>query len=80
MRDYTHYNNTTIGFSAATDAELFHLIRDYDPWQRMVVLTMDEMYICEGVVYDKHTGEVIGFSDMGDITNHLQRYLDIIRT
>lgn len=44
------------------------------------MLTMDEMYICEGVVYDKHTGEVIGFSDMGDITNHLQRYLDIIRT
>ena len=74
LRDYTHYNTTTIGFSSSTDAELFKLTSGCEAWQKMVVVTMDEMYICEGVVYDKHTGEMIGFTDMGDITNHLQRY------
>ncbi len=41
--------------------------------QKLVNLTMDEMYIREGVVYDKHVGQMIGFTDMGDINNHLER-------
>ena len=44
------------------------------------MLTMDEMYICESIVYDKHTGQILGFTDMGDVTNHLQRYIKIIYT
>jgi hypothetical protein len=74
LRDYTYYNDTKIGFSAATDRELLHLIKDYEPWQRVVGITMDEMYIREGVVYDKHTGQITGFTDIGDINNHLERY------
>lgn len=74
LRDYTHYNNTTIGFSAATDLELLRLSSNYTPRQRLVGLTMDEMYIREGVVYDKHSGHIMGFTDMGDINNHLERY------
>ena len=31
------------------------------------------MYIREGVVFDKHTGEIVGFTDVGDINNHLDR-------
>ena len=73
LRDYTHYNDTTIGFSIKTDQDLLKLTRDYKPWQKLVNLTMDEMYIREGVVYDKHAGQMIGFTDMGDINNHLER-------
>ena len=32
---------------------------------------MDEMYIREGQVYSKHTGELVGFVDLGDVNNHL---------
>ncbi len=67
LRDYTYYN---IGFSAATDNDQF--IKDYEPWQKTVGLTLDEMYIHEGIVFDKSTGKLIGFTDLGDITNHLQ--------
>lgn len=74
LRDYTHYNTTEIGFSNATDLELAKLTKDYEPWQRLVDLTLDEMYICEGVVYVKHTGRFVGFTDMGDVNNHLERY------
>ena len=71
LRDYTYYNKTQIGFSTATDLELVQLTKDYLPWQKMVGITIDEMYIREGVVYDRKTGQVLGFTDLGDITNHL---------
>ena len=29
------------------------------------------MHIKENLVYDKHTGKMIGFIDLGDINNHL---------
>ena len=32
---------------------------------------MDEMYIKQDLVYDKHTGEIVGFTNLGDINNHL---------
>ena len=53
--------------------ELLGIMKEYEPWQRLVGLTMDEMYICEGVVYDKHSGHITGFTDTGDINNHLER-------
>lgn len=73
LRDYTHYNETNIGFSTPTDKELFQLTNQYEPWQRNVAIAIDEMYIREGIVYNKHTGEILGFTDIGDITNHLLR-------
>ena len=50
LRDYTHYNNATTGFSIATDKELLALVKDYQPWQKMVSVVIDEMYICEGIL------------------------------
>lgn len=78
LRDYTYYNDTKIGFSIATDRELLHLTKNYEPWQKLVCITMDEMYICEGVVYDKHTGKITGFTDTGDINNHFERFCIIL--
>jgi hypothetical protein len=75
LRDYTYYNETKIGFSISTDQELLSLVKDYKPWQKMVCVTMDEMYICEGVVYDRKSGQIMGFTDLGDITNHHLRYI-----
>lgn len=40
-------------------------------WQKLVVILMDEMYIREGLVYKKQTGELVGFVDNGDVNNHL---------
>ena len=40
-------------------------------WQKLVVILIDEMYIREGLVYQKHTGELVGFADLGDVNNHL---------
>ncbi len=81
LRDYTHYVKAIVGFSAEVDQQLFeaaklHSCKEYE---RCVVLLLDEMYIKEDLVYDKHSGSLIGFADLGDINNHLlafERSLD----
>ena len=32
-------------------------------------VVLDEMYVKESLVYDKHTGSLTGYSDMGDVNN-----------
>ena len=49
-----------------------------EEWQRYVILLLDEMHIREDVVYNKHDGSVVGFFDLGDINNHLQRFEHLI--
>ena len=76
LRDYTHYNSTTIGFSDEVDK---HLIATADmsnlqEYQKAVVVVMDEMHIREGLVYDKHSGALVGFTDLGDVNNLLANF------
>ena len=35
---------------------------------------MDEVHIKNELVYDKHSGVLVGFENLGDINNHLLRY------
>ncbi len=38
---------------------------------KCVLLLLDEMYIKQDLVFDKNSGELIGFMDLGDINEHL---------
>ncbi|KAL5509413.1 hypothetical protein EMCRGX_G004783 [Ephydatia muelleri] len=40
-------------------------------WQKCIILILDEMSIHEDLVYDKHSRELIGYTNLGDINNHL---------
>lgn len=31
------------------------------------------MHVKEGLVFDKHSGDLIGFTDLGDINNHVAK-------
>ena len=76
LRDYTHYNQTTIGFTTATDRDLLDTLTRQqltEEWQKLVILLIDEVYVREDVVYNKHTGQILGLTDVGDINNHLNR-------
>ena len=42
--------------------------------QRCVALIMDEMHIREGLVYDKHSGALLGFTDLGNVNNLLMHF------
>ena len=41
------------------------------PHQRHVFIIMDEMHFKEDLVYDRHSGELIGFANLGEFNTHL---------
>ena len=45
-----------------------------------MLLLVDEMHIREDVVYNKHSGEIIGFANLGDINDHLLAFERSIST
>lgn len=49
-------------------------VANLEEWQKYIVLLIDEMKIKEDLIYDKGTGELIGFTNVGDISNHLHLF------
>ena len=39
-----------------------------------MILLLDEMHVKEDLVYDKHSGAMIGFANLGDINDHLLQF------
>lgn len=73
LRDYSNCFKATAGFSTEIDCQLVQAaqVETCHDWQKLVILLLDEMHIKENLVYDKYTGSVIGFANLGDISNHL---------
>ena len=67
-----------MGFSASVDRQLYEAVNlaSCPEYKKFVVLLLDEMYIREDLVYEKQTGKLIGFTNLGDINNHLERGSD----
>ena len=42
--------------------------------EKCVTLLMDEMYIREDIVYEKHSGRMIGYSNLGEVNNQLTKF------
>ena len=40
-------------------------------WEKLVVLFLDEMYIKEDLVYEKHERVLVGFVDLGSVNDRL---------
>ena len=43
-------------------------------WKKFVVLLFDEMKLSESLVYDKHSAQVIGFVQLGDVNDQLTQF------
>ena len=43
-------------------------------WQKSVIPLLDKTYITENLVYNKHTGTLIGFTDLGEVNEHSLRF------
>ena len=66
MRDYKNAIRPRRGFNNLIIDELTEMTSDYYDVQRYVVISFDEMKIQSGLVWDKVTGELIGYVDLGD--------------
>ena len=47
--------------------------------EKYVFLLLDEMHIKEDLIFDKHSGMLIGYTDLGDINMHLLRFEDSMK-
>ena len=43
-------------------------------WQKYVGLVSDEMKVKEGIVYNKNSREIIGYVNLGEVTNQLLEF------
>ena len=65
--NYKNYIRRTRGFNPEVINELTKKTVSFSQIERYVTILFDEMKIQEKLVWDKHSGELIGFLDLGDI-------------
>lgn len=73
LRDYTHWIRAGVGFIPEVDALLVKEANIVSEKDRFVVLSWDEMRIKEGLVFDKHSCTLVGFTNVGDVNDLLDK-------
>ena len=66
LRDYKNYIRPQRGFNKDVVNELLGKVKHFSDNENFFVMLMDEMKIQENIVWDKHTGDLIGCVDFGD--------------
>ena len=66
LRDYKNYFKPKAGINKENVETLREKTSSFTPVQRYVAVVMDEMKIQSNLVFDKVSGELIGFIDLGD--------------
>lgn len=70
--EYIHHNKPDIGFSNELDEQLIRdsKLESLEDHQKYVSMIADEMYIKQGLVYNKTTGDLVGYCRIGEINDH----------
>ena len=66
LRDYKIYIKPERGFNKNIIAELQSKTQPFSHIEKNVILAFDEMKIQDNLVWDKHSGHLIGYVDLGD--------------
>lgn len=56
LRDYKHVSPTEVGFSTEADRQIIDLLAQKDALEKYGVVLFDEMYVKQGLVFEKSTG------------------------
>ena len=82
LYDYTHYTEAGTGFQVRVTEQLIEAAEReglYDnSFKSYVGIIQDEVKIKEDLVYNKHTGELIGYIDLDRVSNELLNIGDAI--
>ncbi len=75
LRDYTHYFQNKTGFQNEVNKQLLDEIslQSLPDSRKFVAVLIDEMKVKEGLVFNKYSGEIVGFTHLGDINDDLVR-------
>ena len=76
LKDYTHFFQSKVGFQAEADKMLIEeaKLKGLPEWKQFIVLLFDKMKLSESLVYDKHSAQVIGFIQLGDVNDQLTQF------
>ena len=66
LRDYKNYFKPKAGINQENIEDLRGKTLNYSELQRYVAIVMDEMKVQSNLVFDKYSGDLIGFIDLGD--------------
>uniref|UniRef100_A0A7M5VCI7 Transposable element P transposase n=1 Tax=Clytia hemisphaerica TaxID=252671 RepID=A0A7M5VCI7_9CNID len=76
LNAYSQFCSTNTGFDVKKIEQLLKEIKidDCKDYEKNVALAFDEMHIKSGLVYDKGSGKLIGFTDLGDINTEIEKF------
>ena len=74
LRDYTHWMKSEVGFQSVVNEQLIMEADVKEEKDKYVVLVFDEMKIREDLVFDKHSCELVGFVNLGEVNNILTEF------
>ena len=79
LRDYTHQVKAATGIQPEVNAQIIKeaKVNTLEEWKKYVAVVFDEVKIREDLVYNKHTSEIIGFLDLGEVNNQLNSIADV---
>ena len=73
LSDYTHWMKPHTGVQLEFIEDFDRMLADVPCGQRHCAVTMDEMKIKSGLVFDKHNGTLVGFIDLGEVNRDIER-------
>ena len=73
LRDYTHYFKSQTGFQREVNEQVLKesKVDQLQENRKYCALFLDEMKVKENLVYDKYTGEIVGFTSLGTVNDEL---------
>ena len=77
LRDYKNYIHPTQGFNPTVFGDLQKKIINFSRPERFITILFDEMKIQEYLVWDKYSGELIGFVDLDDTLIQIMQFLEM---
>ena len=74
LADYTHWTSPHSGLQVEYVDKLYSMLAEALPsHQHQCTLSMDEMKIKSGLVFSKHTGNLVGFVDLGNVNHDIEK-------
>ena len=73
LRDYSNYIKCKAGFQLELNQQRHKeaKVNDLQESRKFCSIVIDEMKIKENLIYDKFSGEIVGFTQLGEINNEL---------
>lgn len=76
LADYTHWTSPHSGLQVKYVDKLYSMLTEALPsHQHQCALSMDEMKIKSGLVFSKHTGNLVGFIDLGSVNHDIEKVI-----